>query len=329
MDSFFSLHNQIPPAKIFAAPLKRLGQNFLISKGVLEKIIQAAGLNKEEVVLEIGPGLSTLTQELARRAKKVIAVEKDRKFVEILKETLKDYKNVQIIEGDILKFDISNWVPPFKKGGVGGILPNKDKSTPALLYKRRGLKYKLVANLPYNIASAVIRKFLEAENKPKEMLLMVQKEVAQRICASPPNMSLLAVSVQFYAQPKIIDYVSKGSFWPPPKVDSAILKITSHPKQSRFPLSERGIKGDLEKNKIHPTPPLQKEGIENFFKVVKAGFSSPRKQLLGNLTKRLKIERNIIEKALKKVKISPAQRAETLSIDDWIRIYKNIGKLGY
>lgn len=235
--------------KYSAAPLKRLGQNFLISKGVLEKIIQAAGLNKEEVVLEIGPGLSTLTQELARRAKKVIAVEKDRKFVEILKETLKDYKNVQIIEGDILKFDISNWVPPFKKGGVGGILPNKDKSTPALLYKRRGLKYKLVANLPYNIASAVIRKFLEAENKPKEMLLMVQKEVAQRICASPPNMSLLAVSVQFYAQPKIIDYVSKGSFWPPPKVDSAILKITSHPKQSRFPLSERGIKGDLEKTK--------------------------------------------------------------------------------
>jgi len=348
-------------AKYGAAPLKRMGQNFLINKGVLEKIIEAAGLqrpvevrlqqkslksdfNREGVVLEIGPGLGSLTQELAKRAKKVIAIEKDRKFAKILKETMKEYKNVEIIEGDVLKIDISNYIPPFKKGGVGGILQKKDKSTPALLYKRRELKYKLVANLPYYITSPVIRKFLEEKNQPKEMILMVQKEVAQRICASPvrssaerseggqtARMSLLSVSVQFYADPKIISYVSTGSFWPQPKVDSAILRII--PKATPIP----GLHPDDTDNNA-PQPPLKLRGGARellperatpsgasrrlFFAIVRAGFSAPRKQLAGNLAKGLKIERYIIEEALKNAEISPAQRAETLRVEDWIKIVK-------
>lgn len=259
-----------------AAPLKRLGQNFLINPGVLKKIIAAADLGGEETVLEIGPGLGTLTQELAKQAKKVIAVEKDKKIVEILKETMNGYKNVEIIEGDILK--LNNW--PIEQ------LNN----------------YIIVANLPYYIASPVIRKFLETENPPSEMVLMVQKEVAQRVCAKPPNMSLLSVSVQFYAEPKIISFVSKGSFWPSPKVDSAILRLNPHKKHR-----------DIE--------------ISKFFSIVRAGFSSPRKQLIGNLSNRLKLQRHIIEQVLKKAGIGPSQRAETLSLEDWIKISQQLEKL--
>jgi len=251
--------------KYSAAPQKRFGQNFLINRGVLQKIIEAADLSRKDVVLEIGPGLGTLTHELASRAKKIIAVEKDRKFVAILKETLKEHRNVEIIHADILSF------------------------------KPKAINYKLIANLPYNITSPVIRKFLEENDRPKEMILMVQKEVAQRICAQPPDMSLLAVSVQFYAEPKILSYVSKGSFWPPPKVDSAILEIT-------------------------PKKELPDIDAKLFFKIVHAGFSAPRKQLAGNLSKNLKIERNIIEDRLKKAGINPRQRAETLNIEDWTQL---------
>jgi len=248
-----------------ASPLKGLGQNFLINPGVLQKIIDAADLKKEETVLEIGPGLGALTRELAQRAKKVLAIEKDRKYAAILKETLNEYKNVQILHADALDF--------------------KPKET----------NYKLIANLPYNITSAVIRKFLETENRPKEMVLMVQKEVARRICAGPPQMSLLAVSVRFYGEPRIMSFVSKGSFWPAPNVDSAILKIKIKKKTEAI---EPGL----------------------FFKIVKAGFSAPRKQLTGNLTKRLGIPREITEKHLIKADITPSRRAETVSLDEWIRL---------
>ena len=267
--------------KYNAAPLKRLGQNFLINRGVLEKIIEAAEIDREDIILEIGPGLGTLTRALAKRAKKVVAIEKDRKFVEILKELIKDYKNVEIIGADILK------------------LENKeiDKLFFHLSSSQSGKNYKLVANLPYNIASAVIKKFLEAERPPEEMILMLQKEVAQRICAKPPKMSLLAVATQFYAEPKILFYVSRGSFWPQPKVDSAVLRLAPH-KISKY----RNI------------------GISKFFWIVRAGFSAPRKQLAGNLTKKLKIERSIIEQALKKSKINPGGRPQTLVIDDWLNL---------
>ncbi len=309
-------------SKYNAAPLRRFGQNFLINKGVLKKIIDAAQLDKEDLVVEIGPGLGALTEELAKRAKKVVAIEKDKKFVEILKETLKEYRNIETVEGDILKL-----VPPFDKGGVGGILLERGKSTPTPPLKRRGEKnYKVVANLPYYITSPVIRKFLESVNPPKLMVLMLQKEVAQRICAKPPNMSLLAISVQFYAEPKIVSYVSSGSFWPRPKVDSAILKI--------IPFSDPNIR-------IHPNDPnVNSHGrfriaearrakarfSHAFFTVVRAGFSAPRKQLLNNLTRGLKLDRHIIREVLKKAKVNPVQRAETLSVKDWINTTNNINR---
>lgn len=269
--------------KYDAQPSKSLGQNFLINKNVLQKIIDAADLKSTDVILEIGPGIGTLTKELAQKVKKVIAVEKDRKMVEILKKTLKEFKNVEVINGDALKTDFKFW---------------KD--------------YKLVANLPYYIASPVIRKFLEIEKQPKTMVLMLQKEVAQRICANPPDMNLLAVSVQFYAEPKIISYVSKNCFWPSPKVDSAVIKI--------IPLSSRRGPSSAVRGRA---------SNQLFFKIVKAGFSQPRKQLAGNLAKNLLGEAKEKPRDKKQVeiwlvtnKISPQQRAETLSIADWINLIK-------
>jgi len=294
---------------------KRLGQNFLVDKRVLGKIIEAANLGKENTVLEIGAGIGTLTLELAKKAKKVIAVEKDPKMCEILHETMKGYENVEIIQGDILKLEIFNFqFSIFKQK------PNAKNQMPKTKCKIQNTRYKVVANLPYYITSPVIRKFLEAENPPSEMILMVQKEVAQRICARPPRMNLLAVSVQFYAEPKIVSYVSKNSFWPSPKVDSAIIKIARNKNQETV-------------NK------------ELFFKIVKAGFSQPRKQILNNLSKGLalrsstaahskpspnglalsspnglKLEKEAVQGWLLKNNIQPTQRAETLSIRDWINL---------
>jgi len=246
-------------------PNKRLGQNFLIDRGALKRIINSSQLDNRDTVLEIGPGIGTLTQELAQKAKRVVAVEKDQIMVDILKETLKDFKNVEIIKGDILKLKLS--------------LPEN---------------YKIVGNLPFYITAPVIRQFLENNSRPQSMVLVTQKEVGQRICAKPPRMSILAVAVQVYATAEIISYVSKKSFFPQPKVNTAIIKIV--PEPSRL--------GDSKK----------------FFKIVKAGFSQPRKQLINNLSKGLTMPREKTEAWLKTNKISPTQRAETLSIADWLHL---------
>ncbi|MDP3882778.1 MAG: 16S rRNA (adenine(1518)-N(6)/adenine(1519)-N(6))-dimethyltransferase RsmA [Candidatus Staskawiczbacteria bacterium] len=256
-------------------PNKLLGQNFLIDKNVLSKIITASEIKNTDTIIEVGPGIGTLTKELAQNAGKVIAIEKDKVMCQILAETTKDYKNIEIVEGDILK--ISNF-SNFKLNSN---------------FKFQISNYKVVANIPYYLTSPLIRKFLESENQPEIMILMLQKEVAQRICSKPPNMSLLAVSVQFYAEPKIISYVSKNCFWPSPKVDSAIIKIVPH-KTYRPPTS-----------------------IQLFFKIAKAGFSQPRKQLGGNLSKMLKLKKAQVDTWLLENKISPTQRAETLSVEDW------------
>lgn len=258
--------------KYQAHPSKRLGQNFLIDKSIIKKTVEAAELEPDDVVLEIGPGIGVLTQELAKKAKKVIAVEKDFKMIEILKETLGNLKNVEILKGDILKPDPKSYTLKL---------------------------YKIVANLPFYLTAPVIRKFLESDNQPRVLILVVQKEVGQRICAKPPRMSILAVSVQFYAETEIISYVSKKSFWPSPKVDGAIIKII--PKKT---ITSPGF-------------------VKLFFRIVKAGFSQPRKQLINNLTKGLKIDKKKVENWLLKNKIQPRQRAETLSINDWIKLTRS------
>lgn len=255
-------------AKYDAKPSKLMGQNFLIDEHSLNKIVQAAELTLQDTILEVGPGMGVLTRELAKTVKRVIAIEKDAVMVSVLRETLKNYGNVELIRGDALKFPNSQ-------------LPITN--------------YKVVANIPYYLTSPIIRKFLEEQNRPKDIVLMVQKEVAQRICAKPPNMSILAVSVQFYATAKIVSYVSKNCFWPAPKVDSAIIKIT-------------------------PFEAKKDADVKAFFTVVKAGFSQPRKQLANNLSKALKINREQVTTWLLKNSIKPEQRAETLNIDDWVKL---------
>jgi 16S rRNA (adenine1518-N6/adenine1519-N6)-dimethyltransferase len=248
-------------------PSHLMGQNFLVNAGVLANIIEASNISPDDVVVEVGPGIGTLTQALAQKAKKVIAIEKDKAMVEILKETMKEYNNVEIIHADILQ-------------------PNS--------YTLDSRPYKVVANIPYYLTSALIRQFLEEKNQPESMILMIQKEVAQRICAKPPSMSILAAAVQIYAEPKIISYVSKNSFWPAPEVDSAIIKIIPH---------SSALSSAEFRNK--------------FFRILKAGFSHPRKQLINNLSASLKKERGQTKEWLLKNSIQPTQRAETLTIEDW------------
>ena len=240
-------------------PKKRLGQNFLTSQKVINKVIESSNLDKNDIVLEIGPGFGALTFEIAKRVKKVIAVEKDTELASKL-----NIKNVEIINKDILDYEINL----------------KD--------------YKLISNLPYNISLAVIKKFLEDENQPQEMIIMLQKEVAQRICAKPPKMSKPAVFTQFYAIPKIISYISKEVFFPKPKVDSAILKIS-----------------DIQKRKID---------ISN---IVNAGFSHKRKTLLNNLSKELDISKEKTKEWLRDNNIESNRRAESLTVDNWINLKRS------
>jgi len=256
-------------------PSKRLGQNFLISKSAVKKLIAAADINSEDIILEVGPGIGTITIELANIAKQVIAVEKDRALIPVLSETTNSSANIQILNKDILKFEnleidcklkIENW--------------------------------KLVGNIPYYLTAPLIRKFLESKNPPKSIVFIIQKEMAQRICASPPDMSILAVSVQFYANAEIITYIPRSSFWPMPKVDSAIIKITPRAVIARRP-SDYSRRADAAISKT-------------FFKTVRAGFSNPRKQLGNNLSKEL----------LRAADIDPTRRAETLTVKEWVNISK-------
>ena len=249
-------------------PSKKLGQNFLIDKSILEKIIESAKLSKNDIVLEIGPGLGALTQTLARGAKNVIAVEKDKKLAAMLERSLSKYQNIEILSGDILKLSIIN-----------------DKLSIIN-------DYKIIANLPYNIALPVIRKFIEAENPPKEMILMVQKEVAEKICSQ--KSSLPKIAIEFYAKPEILFSVPKKSFWPQPKVDGAVIKITN-----------------IQKN-------IPKVNEELFFKILKLGFSHPRKTILNNLSKSFEKEKT--KNWLKLANINPQNRPENLNLKEWLKL---------
>ncbi|MEK7103861.1 MAG: 16S rRNA (adenine(1518)-N(6)/adenine(1519)-N(6))-dimethyltransferase RsmA [Patescibacteria group bacterium] len=255
------------------AILKKFGQNFLVSQSVLNKIIETANINPQDTILEIGPGLGVLTFELAKKASKVIAIEKDRKMAEILQKNLvkNNISNVEVINEDAL-------VPPHSSAWGRGVGRNP---------------YKVVANLPYNIATAVIMKFLESENPPQQIVIMVQKEVAQRIIATPPHMNKLAIFCQLYSTPKIIDYVPPTAFYPKPKVDSAILQLT--PNGVRH-MSDTCL-----------TP------------LINTGFSHPRKTLLNNLYEGRPntASKEKIGQWLLQNNINPNQRAETLSLEQW------------
>jgi len=300
-------------------PNKLLGQNWLRDKNVLKKIIAAANLTKSDTVLEVGPGEGILTQALAQSAGRVVAVEKDPALTAQLKIKFTNSKNVEIIEDDILSF--------LRKQESRAWIPGQTRDDKSFFL----IKYKVVANIPYYLTSHLIRLLLESNNPPQDIILMIQKEVAQRICAKPPKMSLLSASVQFYAQPKIIAKVSKNSFWPKPKVDSAIIQITphsiSHPERSE---GSRGSVATRATDSLDSSPefiPHSDAGAQNdkinnerFFSVLRAGFSHPRKQLLNNLSAGLKIPRDKINETLRAAGLKPNQRAETLSVADWIKI---------
>ncbi len=242
------------------APLKRMGQNFIIDKNIVDKMLSTA--TKEDIVLEVGPGLGAITIPLSKIVKRVIAIEMDRKIVKILKDRVGN--NVEVIEADILK--------------SSDTIPQEP--------------YKVFSNTPFYIAPAIIRMFLEASNPPTEMVLMTQKEVAERICAKPPDMNLLALSVQFYATPKVLFRVPRQCFYPVPNVDSSVIRIIVQ----------------------------EKKNGSTFFKVARAGFSRPRAQLLNNLSKGLKLDKVEVEKHLKSIGLDPKIRAERLSIDNWVEL---------
>ena len=257
-------------------PKKSLGQHFLIDHKVLSRIIVAAGLDSEDWVIEVGPGLGILTRELAKKAKRVIAVELDTRLVSSLPQTLADFPNVSIVNADILQTDPAELLASYG-----------NREIPS---------YKVVANLPYYITSPTLRHFLEARHKPTLMVVMVQKEVGEAIVAKPGEMSLLALSVQFYSQPTIVDFVPARSFYPPPKVDSVILRL-----------------------ELYKEPPV-KVAEAKFFKLARAGFCAPRKQLHNALAKGLGMPPSEVVALLKKVGIDPKRRAETLELGEWAKL---------
>lgn len=253
---------------------KRLGQNFLQDISILEKIADAAEILKDDCVLEIGPGLGSLTRYLAASARTVTAVELDPDLLPPLEAVLAPYPNVRVVHGDILKLSIAD------------------------LVDQPG--YIVAANIPYNITSAIIRHLLESDPKPRRVVLTIQKEVAERICAQPGDLSLLGLSVQVYGQPRIAARIPASAFHPVPKVDSAVLRID-----------------------IHKEPRIPAELLDTFFKLIKAGFSQKRKTLRNSLSSGLHIEPQGAEALLASAGIDPMRRAETLSIEEWRRLSEN------
>jgi len=286
----------------------KLGQNFLKDKSVIKKIIDVANLTTDDLVLEIGPGKGILTEELIKRTGKVIAVEIDEGLNNMLRNKLSNKKNVEIINADILKINLAELIK--------GSTLNRSKVEP-------WRKYKVIANLPYYITSPIIRLFLESDPAPQEMILMVQKEVAERIVASPGKMSLLAISVQYYARVELLFCVDKSAFSPSPKVDSAIIKITPY---SPLPPGEDARRTGEGTTPV-PSPSLLtslpeggRESRKKFFRVVRAGFSAKRKLLINNLANSFHLDRKVAEAKIKKARVNPSLRAQELSVEDWKKL---------
>ena len=259
---------------------KGLGQNFLVDEHALGSIVSAVGLTHDDLAVEVGPGLGVLTQELAASAGRVIAVELDRTMVATLRKKFADSSNVEIVEADILSWDPESFIPD-------------------------DISYKVVGALPYNIASAVLRHFLEAKHKPALIVAVMQKEVAQSVAAQPGDMGILSVGVQLYGCPSIVEYIPPTSFYPPPKVDSAIVRID-----------------------VYQKPAVEVEDEVVFFDVVRGGFSTPRKQLRNSLSHGLEITTAEAGVLLDIAAIDPRRRAETLSLEEWGALYRAfVGKI--
>lgn len=251
-----------------AGPKKSLGQHWLRDRDVLAHIADMAHISEDDVVLEIGPGLGTLTSELLRRAQRVVAVELDGDLARKLPGQFPG-KNLEVVNEDILDFDL-------------GRLPKS---------------YVVVANVPYYITSKIIKKLTTSSNPPRALVLLIQKEVAERVAASAGDMSLLAVSAQLYAEPALGDIVPAALFTPPPKVDSQVVALY-----------------------LRDEPLIPADEQDHFFRVVKAGFSAKRKKLKRSLSGGLRIDSDEVVARLESVGVDPNARAEALSIEEWRRV---------
>jgi len=253
-------------------PNKTFGQNFLLDDFVLQDMVDASGVTGDEAVLEVGPGIATLTARLAEKAKVVLAVEKDKKFAPILNALKKQHKNFRYEIADILSFN-------FQEGLQG--------------YPR----YRVVANIPYYITGKIIQLFVRARRKPESITLLVQKEVAHNIVAKPGQLNLLAISVQLYGQPKLVQTVPARAFYPAPKVDSAIVHI------------------DLGGGPRYDIPDEKK-----LFRVLRACFAGKRKQIHNTLVNNLHLEKSAVDGMLKKVNVDPQARPQQLTIEQWLKL---------
>lgn len=256
---------------------KSLGQNFLKDAEILQGIVESANLSKDDAVIEIGPGQGALTELLAPKCKKIIAVELDDRLIPVLQEKFSDVENIEVIHDDILKINL-----------------------PQLIEDQRlkETSYKVVANIPYYITAPIIRLLLETKLPPKEIILMVQKEVAERISAKAGGMSILAVSVQYYATAEYLFTVPKTAFEPVPKIDSAVIRVT------------RNVERETQ----------NKEETKKFFRIVKAGFSAKRKTLENNLSNGLHIDKKETLEKIKSIGFVKNTRAQELSVDDWKKL---------
>jgi 16S rRNA (adenine1518-N6/adenine1519-N6)-dimethyltransferase len=269
-------------------PKKSLGQNFLIDEAAADPILEAAELSPHDAVLEVGPGVGTLTRCLAATVARVVAVELDQRLMPVLEHALAGYNNVELIHGDALELDPTSIMPP---------------------------DYKVVANIPYYITSALLRHLLEAGVRelpsnavgPTLMVLTVQEEVARRIVAQPGAMSLLAVSVQLYGRPRIVARLKAGAFYPRPKVNSAVLRI------------------DLSAG---PRPDLNVTDVDLFFQLAKAGFGQRRKQLRNALAHGLGRSPIEMDAVLAQAGIDPRRRAETLTLAEWAELSRAFSQVG-
>ncbi len=271
-------------------PRKSLGQHFLVNRGVLKRILAAADLNADDTVVEVGPGLGVLTRGLVAEAGRVIAVEKDETLATTLRaefgsltvDPSKGKPGLEIVTADFLE--------------LGAMALLSEHAIPA--------GYKVVANLPYNVGTAVLRQFLEAPVRPRLLVVLLQREVAKNIVAAPGAMGLLSVATQLYAVPEILGVVRPGSFFPPPKVDSAILRLTVRERPAVVPDNE----------------------AKAYLDVVRAGFSAPRKQLANPLGRGLGLPRTEATAVLTIAGVDPRRRAETLSLEEWASVYRAVKK---
>lgn len=265
------------------------GQNFLIDDDVLKNIVETADISSCDQILEIGPGIGNLTRKLCESAGFVLSVEKDPKFLPVLRSIKKDFpKNFRFEIADILEFDYITQLETWNM-----------KHTSS--FKLHDSSFKVVANIPYYVTGKILELLMNAKHKPSSITILAQKEVAQRVCASAGELSVLAISVQIYGEPKIIRMVSKDCFYPAPKVDSAILQI-----------------------KIYQVPRYKIGDEKKFFRIVKACFAGKRKQIHNTLVNNLKLNKNRVAEILSVLKISPAARPQELEIGQWIELAEKL-----